>query len=483
MMRTSHPTAAGRSRDLAVAVVASALVLEVLDLTILNVAIPVIRVKLGATGADIEGVVAGYALTFGSLLLAGGRLGDVLGYRTLFLAGLLGFTLSSVGCGLAATPLMLILARSAQGVGAALMAPQILSVIQILYAPGERHRVLGLFGILGGASSILGPIVGGLILKADLFGLSWRPLFLINAPIGLTAAVLALRYLPTTRSETARQFDGVGSLLSASGALLLLAPLVIGARLTGFERLSLTGLGVCAVAGLWHHLSRRGRSGGAALFPLSLFRQRPFATGLTIVVLFQMVTGSLLVCASVALQTGLGCSPLQTALLHVPFAVGVALAIGLLGRRLAPRLGRALPMIGTAAMALGVGGFAAALHIDGAVLRLAGVEVAFAAAGLGMGLISAPLSALTLARVAVSDAGAASGLFNTGQQLGAAIGMATLGGLFLAVAAPGASVARISGAFGQLAACDLVLLAAVAALCRGFPPVAAATSPRLRRAG
>ena len=458
-----------RSREFAVAVVASAFVLEILDITILNVAIPIIRQKLGATAGDIEAVIAAYALTFGSLLLAGGRLGDILGYKRLFQAGLLAFTLASIGCGLAASPLGLILTRAAQGVGAAMMAPQILAIIQVLYEPGERHKVLGLFGLLGGASSILGPIVGGLLLKADLFGLSWRPLFLINAPFGAAALVLAALYLPATRSETARRFDFLGALLSAGGALCLLVPLVTAGRLATDARLALAALGAASIALLIAHLSRQARRGGAALFPLSLFSEKAFVTGLGVVVMFQMITGSLLVCASVALQSGLGCSPLVTSLLHIPFAAGVSVAIGLLGRRLVPKLGRLLPMIGCLAMGLGLAGFAASLRLEPGALQLGALECAFASAGLGMGLVSAPLSAFTLARVGLSEAGAASGLFNTAQQLGSAFGMATLGGLFLTEAVPGAPLARFADAFARLAACDLLLLGAILVLCRRFP--------------
>ena len=185
---SAHATAQAfspRRRMLAFAVVAMAFVLDLLDLTIVNVALPAIRDGLGAGAAALQWTVAGYALAFGVLLVTGGRLGDVFGYRRLFLIGVAAFTVASMLCGAAMTIGQLVAARALQGTAGALMVPQVMALMQVMYPPQERLRVFAVFGLLGGAASAMGPVAGGLLIEANLAGLGWRSVFLVNGPVGL----------------------------------------------------------------------------------------------------------------------------------------------------------------------------------------------------------------------------------------------------------------------------------------------------------
>jgi EmrB/QacA subfamily drug resistance transporter len=465
----AHPPKGGisatPSRKLAVAVVASAFVLEVLDLTIVNVAIPSIKSNLQATAAAIEWIMAGYALAFAVLLIMGGRLGDIFGYRRMFCLGVAGFSLSSLACGLAPTAEILVLTRLLQGASAALMAPQILSIIQILYPPTERFKVMGIFGLLGGLSSVLGPIIGGLLIELNLWNLSWRPIFLVNAPVGIAAIILAMRVLPAGASNHPLKLDFIGTALSVITLTCLVLPLVEGPSL-GWPVwcLSLLGLTVPLLGIFWLYIQRRDRKDGSALIAPALFQEPVFVNGLVMAVLFNMINAGLFIASSVLMQTGLGLSPLQTSLLHAPFAIGVGLSIGILSRKIVPKLGPRITPIGVSVYGLGLIGFTLALGISASVTKLVLIGATFAIAGFGMGLVAAPLSSFALTRVDVRHAGAASGVYNTAQQLGAAFGVAVLGGLFLSKASH-----AYAQAFGLLVGVQVCLLLVVAALSLRFP--------------
>ncbi|UFM64163.1 MFS transporter [Paracoccus sp. MA] len=452
-----------RQRSMAVAVVGAALVLEIMDGSIINVAIPQLQQSLGASGPQIGWVSSGYAFFFAALLIAGGRLGDILGYRRMFMAGMTGFGLASAGCGLAGSAEMLIAMRILQGAAAAMMGPQVLSIVQVLYAPHERFKVMGIFGLIGGAAGILGPIIGGLLMRLDLFGLGWRPIFLVNVPVVALALVLARRVLPKGGSAEARGLDGKGLALALPGLAALLFPLIEGPRLGWPPPLRLLPLlAVLLLVLCWRHLRQRAAANRTVLVPPALFGDGLLLTGLAMVMLYTTGTGALLLSASVALQRGLGFDVLQTALIHIPFAAGAAFSIALLGRRLLPILGRRMMLIGAASQICGL-----LLLSEGmAAADLWRIGVGFALCGSGMGLISAPLPAFCFVRVPPAQAGAASGLFTTCQQLGMALGVATLGTAFLAALDGGADPAR---AFATLALWQIGLLVAVAALSRLIP--------------
>ncbi|SUB71366.1 Multidrug resistance protein B [Pluralibacter gergoviae] len=262
------PDAAERQRTLATIVVSIAMVLEIVDVSILNVAIPVLQHSLAASPRQIEWVMTGYLFFFSVLLLTGGRLGDLCGYRRLFICGLTAFGVASAGCGLATSPEMLIAMRIFQGISGAMMGPQILSLVQVLYPPHERFRVMSIFGLLGGAAGILGPILGGAIIESNLFGLSWRPIFLINVPIIIVAIMLAWRVLPAVKSPEAKGIDLLGTLLAIIGGGAILLTLIempaLGWPAWSF---SLPVLAIITLCGLARYLLAREKSGKPLLLP------------------------------------------------------------------------------------------------------------------------------------------------------------------------------------------------------------------------
>jgi len=335
------PYTSERQRTLATLVVSIALVLEIIDVSIINVAIPVVQRDLLASPRQIEWVVTGYLFFFSILLLTGGRLGDLYGYRRMFISGLLAFGAASAGCGLATSPEMLVAMRIVQGASGAMMGPQILSLMQVLYRPHERFRVMSIFGLLGGAAGILGPVLGGIIIESNLFGLSWRPIFLINVPVIAIAVALAWRVLPAVRSPEAKGIDPLGTLLAVVGGGALLLTLIEGPALRWPAWMVLPPLlSVITVSLLWRHLLGRERRGGTLLLPPAVLRDRFFRAGIIITLLYQLTTASLLLATALVLQSGLGFSPFHTALMHIPFALGAMFSIAVAGRRLSLRLGR-----------------------------------------------------------------------------------------------------------------------------------------------
>ncbi|OYZ41288.1 MAG: MFS transporter, partial [Novosphingobium sp. 16-62-11] len=236
-------TMTARQKSLAFFTLITALVLEIVDVTIINTALPAMQADFAARGQDLGGsaaqwIAAGYSLAFGLLLLLGGRLGDLFGGRAMFLIGVAGFTLASVLCGVAGDPQLLIAARVAQGAAGAIMAPQVMAVIQILYDPVERIGRLAWFGVIGGLAGIAGPIIGGLLISANIAGLGWRTVFLINLPIGLAALVAGWRYLPREVEHKGGRIDVIGTLAFGAALAAMLVPLVRGEH-AGFDGASL----------------------------------------------------------------------------------------------------------------------------------------------------------------------------------------------------------------------------------------------------
>ena len=374
-----------------------AFVVDVLDGTIVNVAVPAIRSDLHASALAVQWIVAGYALAFGMLLISGGRLGDLYGYRRLFLTGIIGFSLSSVACGLADDALHLVLARIAQGATAALMAPQVLALIQLLYGPSERVGVLGMFGLLGGVSAILGPIVGGALIDANIAGLGWRPIFFINAPLGVAGVIAALKFLPVGRSAHPLRMDWVGNALVIATLFALIFPLAIGRDL-GWP-LWCVALLIATVPLVWmtlRYLKARTARDGSALLDPALFRQRSFGLGVVASLIFATATSGLLLTMMLVLQIGLGMDPLTAGVAHIPFAIGAGLGVGFIGRGLVPKLGRNVLVLGAACMIAGIVALVPVFGAGGPVIPLA---LALLMAGLGMGMLAGPLTPIALARI------------------------------------------------------------------------------------
>ncbi|GLY76660.1 MFS transporter [Actinoallomurus iriomotensis] len=400
--------------------------MAILDVSVVNVAAPTIRTDLHASGAGLQLVIAGYTIAYAVLLITGARLGDRLGHRAAFQAGLTVFTAASLACGLAGGTGMLIGFRFVQGVGAALMVPQVMSLIQRNFTGAARARALSVYGAVLAGGSVVGQVVGGLLVSADLFGTGWRPVFLVNVPIGVVLLVAGARTLPGDRGEQDRGLDLPGLVSLAAATLLFVVPLVLGHEedwpLWGWLMLG----GSVVVFALFVVAQRRA---SAPLIPGRVAGAPGMRAGLVTIFLCMGTFGGFLFSVALHLQGGLGYSPLRAGLFFIPGAGGFALA-SLNWRRAPARWHR--PMIPAALVVAGLGYLGLEVFESGGV----GFEVAMGLAGLGLGAAFSPLLAVALSHVAVADAADASGLLVMTNQLGQVVGVATFGTLFLSVAPP-----------------------------------------------
>src|SRR3989440_4110120 len=279
-------------RWLALAVILSAAFMDLLDVTIVNVAIPSIQSQMKAGYSAIQWITAGYALAFAVVLITGGRLGDIYGRKRLFLIGMTGFTVASALCGLAATPGVLIGARVLQGGMAALMVPQVMAIIHVTFPANERGKVMGMFGAIVGSAAVAGPILGGLLVQWNLFGLHWRPIFLVNLPVGVFGLIVAFRVISESRAPHATKLDLPGVGLSVVGLFMLVFPLMQGRDLDwpvwGWIMMA-AAVPVLAVFVLYER--RKGLRAESPLVELGLFRFRSFASGILTNLTFSTTLG------------------------------------------------------------------------------------------------------------------------------------------------------------------------------------------------
>ncbi len=431
--RAAEPTAGDQvdpRRWLTLIVLLLAAFMNLLDVSIVNIAIPSIQRNLHASYGDVQWALAGYTLAYALLLITGGRLGDIFGRKRLFLIGVTGFTLLSALCGAAQTPGMLIASRVVQGAMGAIMVPQVLAVIQVIFPPKERIKALAGFGITAGLGTVSGPLLGGLLIQHNLFGLDWRPIFLINVPVGILAVIASAILVRESRAPRPPRLDPVGVGLITAALLLLLYPLVQGRQL-GWPAWTFISMAasVPVLAAFIGYERVKARRDGSPLVQLRLFRERGFSAGMAIAVAFFLGIASFGLVLTLFLQLGLGFTPLHAGLTFLPFSLGV-LAASAAAARLAPKFGRGVTMAGALIIAAGMAGVIAAVHHDGAAVSTWDLVPALVAVGLGLGMVIAPLADIVLDGVQAQDAGSASGVFNTGLQLGNSIGIAVIGVIF-----------------------------------------------------
>jgi EmrB/QacA subfamily drug resistance transporter len=431
------PATAGEGVDprrwLTLVILLLAAFMNLLDVSIVNIAIPSIQRDLHASYADVQWALAGYTLAYALVLITGGRLGDTFGRKRLFLIGVTGFTVMSALCGAATGPGMLIACRVVQGAMGAIMVPQVLAVIQVIFPPAERIKALAGFGVTAGLGTVSGPLLGGLLIQHNLFGLTWRPIFLINVPVGILTVIAAAVLVRESRSPRPPRLDPLGVGLVSAALLLLLYPLVQGRQLgwPGWTFVSMAAsVPVFALFVWWEQV--KTRRDGSPLVPLRLFARREFSVGMAIAMTFFLGIASFGLVLTLFLQIGLGFTPLHAGLTFLPFSAGVLVSAGA-AARLAPRFGRGVTMAGALVIAAGMAGLIAAVHHYGAAVTTGELVPGLVAAGLGLGLVIAPLADIVLARVPHQDAGSASGVFNTGLQLGNSIGIAVIGVIFFAM--------------------------------------------------
>jgi EmrB/QacA subfamily drug resistance transporter len=427
ILREEPPmTTATTGRGIAMGILIVAGFMDLLDVTIVQIALTDIRDDLGATPSQLEWVVSGYMLAFAVLLVTGGRLGDARGRRFAFLVGVAGFTVASAVSAAAASGDMLVASRVVQGGFAALMVPQALSTLQALYSPKERAPMLGILGAVSGLSAVVAPLLGGWLITADVAGLGWRTIFLLNIPVGVALFALALRFVPDTRSSRCLRLDPLGVVLLTLALLGLVYPLVEGRALDWPAWLWAVA---AAGAALFVVFVRLQRSTPDPLLPLRLFGNRGFAAGVVTQAAFQGAMNAFTVVFFIYVQSSLGFTAQGAGLTILPFSLGAFVGVGV-AVPLGAKVGKLIVTAGALVQAGALGWAITVLVARGAQLSGWDLAPAFALMGAGLGLLVVPLVDMALAAVPETDAGAASGLYSTFQQVGAALGVAVAGTVF-----------------------------------------------------
>ncbi|MFJ2778391.1 MFS transporter [Kitasatospora sp. NPDC087315] len=433
---TTPGTASGGTAALGTAGLVTVLLgafLPMLDFFIVNVALPTIDHDLAAGPAVLELVAAGYGVAFAVLLVLGGRLGDIFGRRRLFVVGAVAFALTSLACGLAPGAWSLVAARAAQGASAALLIPQVLGTITAATHGARRGRALSVYGAVAGISVVIGQVLGGMLVAADLFGTGWRSVFLLNVPFALLAVVLAVRYVPESRAPRAARVDVPGTVLLAAALVSLLVPLMEG-RAAGWPLWSWLLLALFPVfTAAFAVVERRTElRGGTPLVPPSLLRIPEMRRGLGIALPYFAGFGGFMFVVAVALQQGLRLGPVAAGWALVPMAVGY-FGASLAGPRLIGRSGSRVLTAGAVVQAVGLATLALTVLADWQHFSPLRMAPGVALAGIGQGLIGTPLFRVVLSKVPADRAGVGSGVLATSQQSSLALGVATLGTLYLAL--------------------------------------------------
>ncbi|MFE4969608.1 MFS transporter [Streptomyces sp. NPDC056660] len=407
--------------------------LPLVDFFIVNVALPTIGTDLHAGEAVLELVVAGYGVAYAVLLVLGGRLGDLFGRRRLFLAGMAAFGLTSLACGLAPGAWSLVAARVAQGAAAAAMLPQVLATIQAATSGGRRAKAMSLYGATAGLSMVAGQILGGVLVAADIAGTGWRAVFLVNVPVVVVGLVLGARFVPETRSQKPEPVDGPGTVLLALSLLTLLAPLTEG-RAAGWPLWTWLSLAAFpGVASAFYAVERRAdRAGRTPLVPPSLFELASLRSGLVMMVPFSVGFSGFMFVIAVALQSGERMDPVPAGLALAPMAVAF-LFVSLAGPRLIARYGSRVVTAGSVLQGIGIVLITLAAWRDWPHLDFTGLLPGVAVAGAGQALQLPNVLRLVMSEVPAARAGVGSGVMVTTQQSALALGVATLGTLFLSL--------------------------------------------------
>lgn len=429
---------AGRRASLALLVVLFASFMDLLDVTIVTVAAPDIASDLHASRAQLQWTLAAYTLALGSGLVTGGRVGDDYGRRKVFLVSLACFAVASAACALAPSAGVLIAVRAVQGLAGGFMVPQVFGIIRSSFEPAAMAKAFGAYGGVQGLASVAGPLLGGALVGADLWGLGWRTIFWINIPVAAVALALGARVLPESTAPERARLDVAGAVLSATGVVLVLLPLVQG-RDWGWPWWGWTVLaaGVLLLGVFLGYERVLARRGGQPVLDPALLTIRPFTAGLTASVFFFGALASFFLVLSIYLQAGTGRSAWDTGLVILPYAFGSMITSGA-GATLAAKAGRALLVTGALTLAASQA-LLWFLVRDGDAPGYWPLAAAMLLGGLGLGLGAPTLVSVVLAGVPGRYAGAAGGVLSTVNQVGGAVGVAALGTVFFNALAPTAA--------------------------------------------
>jgi EmrB/QacA subfamily drug resistance transporter len=463
---TAHPTSAevrhpaARSGPMLV-VLLSAWFMAQFDFFVVNVATPSLERELGAGPAALQLVVGGYVFAYAAGMITGGRLGDLYGYRRMFVGGMIAFTVASLLCGVAVDAVQLVIARLVQGLAAAMMVPQVLAVITAVFPAETRGRALGWYGMAGGLGSIAAFVFGGLLLTADVFGLGWRIIFLVNVPIGAVAAVLAVRLLPRVDSGHRARMDPVGAVGIAITLALVLVPLVLG-RDEGWPLwmwiCMALAIPVGAATMTWQR--KLGARGGQPILDMSLFRVSSYVAGVAAIAAFMAYFAGFMFTVTLLLQKGFGLSAFQAGLAFAPMGTLFSIT-SLLGSRLLVRYGLRIVLLGGTFIVLGQSMLAAHALATGAHAALPWVIASMAVTGTGNGFVLPQLIGVALVRVRPHQAGIGAGILSTAQQFAGAAGVAAIGTVFFVVAGSHPAVGDHARAMGWAALLDVALMLVV----------------------
>ena len=440
-----------------------------LDFFIVNIALPSIRQGLGAGDDVIQLVMSGYAAAYAVLLVMGGRLGDLFGRNLIFMIGMTGFALCSAWCGLAWSPYALVVGRLLQGATAAIMAPQVAASIHVLFAPKEKARAFSLLGTSIGLAAVGGQILAGALIWANIWGLGWRTIFLINVPIAAITLVAAVPLLRGVGPSTglAQPLDISGSLLLFLGLAALVCSLIEG-RQENWPVWSFVLLGSCPglLAGYWRVEVRLAAHGGAPLIHPRLFDAPDFARGLGATFLFYSMTSFFLL-YSIYLQAGLQYSAFHAGISIVPFGIGYV-AGSLSTPAFLRGVGMRVSAFGLLIAAAGLSMLAVGVNCAGVIHLLVFTPGVFAI-GFGQGVVLPTLVRAVIQGAPADYAGAASGVVNSALQISASLGVATVGGVFFALLAQhSGSLAAVTHAFTVALLCLAVLLLCASLLAWGL---------------
>lgn len=458
-------TAPNPRRWAAMAVLVLAFMLDLLNVTIVNVGLPAIQRDLGATPAQLEWISAAYLLAFAAVLITFARLGDLLGRKQVFLAGIAAFAITGVWSSAAGSAGWLIVARAAQGLAAAALAPQVMSILYTLFQGRERATVFGAFGVVSGLAQAGGLLLGGTVITADLAGLGWRAIFLVTVPAAVVLVAGGAWLVPESRVVGGIRPRWSATVVLTLGLIAIVFPLLEG-RTYDWPAWIWVCLvaGVLAVAGLAFVEHRSPVRRAAALLPLELFRIRVVASGLPVLLLaFASFTGFLLVFV-LWLQDSQGYSPWGAGVLTVAFSAG-GLAMSPFTGRLLVRFGRWLALAGCVLASLGAVAVLLAGRVAHEPVEAWSLVPGLFALGVGMNLLMPTLTTVYLSGVPAGHAGAASGIWTTGQQFGAALGVAGIGTIYFAALEAGGHRAAFTAGTLTVA----VMLAVSAALCLALP--------------
>jgi EmrB/QacA subfamily drug resistance transporter len=415
------------------------------DVFIVNVAIPTIAAELNASAAQIEAVIAIYLIAYATLVVTGGRLGDIYGTRNVFIAGVLGFTVTSLWCALAQSGPELIVARLAQGATAALMVPQVLATIHLLFADASRGRAFGIYGIVLGLAGAAGFLLGGILVTLDLAGFGWRAVFFVNVPFGVVIMGAAWKIMPMVPRRGGTRLDIPGAIVLFVGLLCLIGPMLFGHDVGWSPWVWLVmAVGVAVIASFLRLERAVARRGGMPLIDLALLSDRAFMRGLAAVFFFFFANLSFYLVMTMFMQKALRIPPLQAGLVFVPLALTFVIASRHSAAR-AKRRGTLVLIEGCAVQIVGLAALVTTVEWIAApsAIVLALVLTIF---GYGQGLVMAPLSSAVLSTVRPASAGAGSGMYGTTAQIANAAGVAAIGAVFFAIEASQSARPALSAA-------------------------------------